>query len=363
MTVTLDYNINPVVNRRPTNSRILEIEGQAIDATVNANLWQVPPEELDYFVENSQGVQIRVDHGDTVEHVKGGINILRREGDTIVFEGEVSGDEQLIDKILREYVNCVSPSVVGDFECSLCRASSRDANLDLVHLCAGAWEVVRHPRFVELSIVTKGAYEKCKFKPKGFAASVTANQQNALNATLAKRGLCAKCTSPTFACLACKGEHLQVSRTDIVDGSDNHKNQGEKHMSANPNPTESIQSEIAKHAATLAEACSRQIAEASKTIADACNKAIADAAAKSKLELQALIAQNNDALVKKFGAKSIGQGVAGVANEPPSHTFKLSNAAGQVFEVPTAMLYFKNLMAAAEDNRRIHGQTQTQGVS
>ena len=362
MSISLDYNINAQAKPRTVNARVLEIGGQAIDCSVNANNWQVPPEELDYFIASSQNVQIRVDHGDTVEHVKGGINFLRREGDAVVFGGEVSGDEQLVDKILREYVNCVSPSVVGDFECSLCRANTRDAELNLVHLCVGAWEVVRRPRLVELSIVTKGAYEKCKFKPKGFAAAVTDNQQKALVATLAKRGLCAKCTSPTLACLTCTGEHSQVCLADVV-GSDNQKNLGEKHMSANPNPTELIQSEIAKHAATLAEACSKQIAEASKTIADVCNKAIADAAAKSKLELQALIAQNNDALVKKFGAKANGQGVAGVINEPTQHTFKLYNKAGQVFEVPNTMLYFKNLIAATEDNRRIHGQTQTQGVS
>ena len=67
----------------------------------------------------SQNAQIRVDHGDRVEDIKGVINILHlpqtsADGRIVVpFEGEVSGDEELLAKIEREYVNSVSPRILG----------------------------------------------------------------------------------------------------------------------------------------------------------------------------------------------------------------------------------------------------------
>jgi hypothetical protein len=37
--------------------KLLNIEGVAIDTSVNANKWQVPPEDLDYFVSTLKGAQ------------------------------------------------------------------------------------------------------------------------------------------------------------------------------------------------------------------------------------------------------------------------------------------------------------------
>ena len=73
--IQLDYNV-PVTFKRSSDGKVLLIQGTAIDDTVNENSWQVPAEELPYFVAVSQNAQIRVDHGDRVEDIKGVINIL-----------------------------------------------------------------------------------------------------------------------------------------------------------------------------------------------------------------------------------------------------------------------------------------------
>ena len=95
----------PVTLKRSVDGKVLLIQGTAIDDTVNENSWQVPAEELPYFVASGQNAQIRVDHGDRVEDIKGVINILHlpqtsADGRIVVpFEGEVSGDEELLAKI------------------------------------------------------------------------------------------------------------------------------------------------------------------------------------------------------------------------------------------------------------------------
>ena len=139
-TIQLDYNV-PVTLKRSSDGKVLLIQGVAIDDTVNENSWQVPSEELPYFVANGQNSQIRVDHGDRVEDVKGVINILKQpqlaeDGRIFVnFQGEVSGDDEFLNKLEKEYVSCVSPRVLGEAYCSSCGCSSRDDHMNLVHIC------------------------------------------------------------------------------------------------------------------------------------------------------------------------------------------------------------------------------------
>ena len=47
--IQLDYNV-PVTLKRSVDGKVLLIQGTAIDDTVNENSWQVPAEELPYFV-------------------------------------------------------------------------------------------------------------------------------------------------------------------------------------------------------------------------------------------------------------------------------------------------------------------------
>jgi hypothetical protein len=346
----LDYNV-PVKFKRSADGKVLLIQGMAIDDTVNANMWQVPQEELPCLVASGQNVQIRVDHGDRVEDIKGVINILHSpqpsaDGRTVVpFEGEVSGDEELLAKIEREYVNSVSPRILGEAYCSLCGSRSRDDQMSLVHICRGAWEIMRRPRLVELSIVSIGAYEHAKFKPVGFAAAMNANQQSSISAVFAAKGksLCVKCASvPSLGCLNCNSEvHSQKG------ANQENENSEERKLSTNqPLDAEAIKAMIEKHASNLAEACNKASAEAVTKAVEAAREAV-------KLETAAIAAKVDESVKQALKQRAPGKGVAGVLNE---HLEPQKVQPGMVAVPP----YFKELAAAAQKKRTFDAQV-TQG--
>ncbi len=348
--IHLDYNV-PVTFKRSTDGKILLIQGTAIDDTVNENSWQVPAEELPYFVTNSQNAQIRVDHGDRVEDIKGVINILHQpqtseDGRIIVpFEGEVSGDEELLAKIEREYVNSVSPRILGEAYCSLCGFRSRDDQMNLVHICRGAWEIMRRPRLVELSIVSIGAYEYAKFKPVGFAAAMKADQQEAIRKALSAQekvpcGLCA--SALTLSCLSCNSQaHSQMGANQKKENSE------ERKLSTNqPLDAEAVKAMIEKHASNLAEACNKASAEAVTKAVEAAREAV-------KLETAAIAAKVDESIKQALKQRTPGKGVAGVLNE---HLEPQKAQPGMVAVPP----YFKELAAAAQKKRTFDAQV-TQG--
>jgi hypothetical protein len=51
--------------------KLINIEGIAIDTSVNANKWQIPEEDLDFFVQSLMGAQLRVDHAESALMVVG----------------------------------------------------------------------------------------------------------------------------------------------------------------------------------------------------------------------------------------------------------------------------------------------------
>ena len=156
--------------------KLVNIEGVAIDTSVNANKWQVPEEDLDFFVQSLQGAQLRVDHAESALMVVGKIAETKRLGNQVWFRAEV-GEEKLIEKILRNYVNHVSAQVDSDdVECSKCKRPTRKEGM-LIHLCPGAWEIVHKPKVRELSIVASPAYQTTEFKPVGFAAAMNESQK------------------------------------------------------------------------------------------------------------------------------------------------------------------------------------------
>jgi uncharacterized protein Veg len=125
--------------------KLINIEGVAIDTSVNANKWQVPEEDLDFVAESLVGAQLRVDHAESALMVVGKVAIANRVGNTVTFTAEV-GDQNLIEKIIRNYVTHVSIQVDSDdVECSKCRRLTRKEG-QLIHLCPGAWEVVHKPK-------------------------------------------------------------------------------------------------------------------------------------------------------------------------------------------------------------------------
>jgi len=357
--IQLDYNV-PVTFKRSSDGKVLLIQGTAIDDTVNENSWQVPAEELPYFVAVSQNAQIRVDHGDRVEDIKGVINILKEPKVApdgrfeVPFEGEVSGDEELLTKIEKEYVNSVSPRVVGEAFCSACGNHSRDDQMNLVHICRGAWEVMRSPRLVELSIVSRGAYEHTKFKPVGFAAAMNASQQSSITAVLGAKGksTCVKCASaPNLGCLNCKSEVHSLSGVN--------QNLGDrKEMSASTNSpidAEAVKALIDQHAKNLAEAC-RQTAEACKSEAEAAVKKAVEAAREAaKAENAANLAKIEAMITAALNKRPNGKGAVGNLDEnrePP----KLQPG---MVAVPS---YFRELAAAAKKKRSFDAQFGQAGV-
>ena len=62
------------------------IEGQAIDSSVNKNRWQVPSEDLDFFVETVNKAGLRINHGLATESVKGDVVKAWRVGDQVSFK-------------------------------------------------------------------------------------------------------------------------------------------------------------------------------------------------------------------------------------------------------------------------------------
>jgi hypothetical protein len=159
--------------------KLINIEGVAIDTSVNANKWQVPEEDLDFFVQSLMGAQLRVDHAESALMVVGKVPEAKRMGNSVWFRAEV-GEEKLIEKILRNYVNTVSAQVDSDdVECSKCKKPTRKEGM-LVHLCPGAWEIVHKPKVRELSIVASPAYKTTEFHPVGFAAAMNDSQYDAI---------------------------------------------------------------------------------------------------------------------------------------------------------------------------------------
>jgi len=156
--------------------KLVNIEGEAIDTSVNANKWQVPEEDLDYFASTLKGAQLRIDHAESALAVIGVVPEATRRGDIVTFRAEI-GDLPIIEKVLRGYLTHVSVQVDSDdVECSKCKRPTRKEGM-LVHLCPGAWEIVHKPKVRELSIVASPAYQKTEFKPVGFSAGMTESQE------------------------------------------------------------------------------------------------------------------------------------------------------------------------------------------
>jgi hypothetical protein len=166
---------------------LLPIEGTAIDTSVNANKWQVPPEDLDFFTTSLKGAQLRIDHAESVLSIVGKVPEAIRSGNQVFFQAEV-GEPSIIPKILRGYVNHVSVQVDSeDTECSVCGKQTRIEGI-LTHLCAGAWEIVHKPRVRELSIVASPAYQNTAFHPVGFAAAMALSQLSRGNKDVGSKG-------------------------------------------------------------------------------------------------------------------------------------------------------------------------------
>ena len=155
---------------------LLNIEGTAIDTSVNANKWQVPTEDLDFLIQTLKGAQLRIDHTESVLAVIGKVPDAKLATDNSVWFRAEIGDLPVIERVLKGYVDHVSIQLDSDdVQCSKCLQQTRKEGL-LVHLCPDAWEIVHKPKVRELSIVASPAYKNTDFKPVGFAAAMNENQ-------------------------------------------------------------------------------------------------------------------------------------------------------------------------------------------
>lgn len=173
--LSISYHVPFHANENTAKNGLININGEAIDDSVNQNHWQVPAEDLDFLVESLKGAQLRIDHIESVLSIVGKVTGAERIGNKVNFEAEVTGDA-LIEKIIRGYLNAVSCQVDSEnVQCSKCFMQSRKDGL-LIHLCPDAWEIVHSPKVRELSIVASPAYANSKFKPLGFASAMDASQ-------------------------------------------------------------------------------------------------------------------------------------------------------------------------------------------
>ena len=253
------------------------IEGQAIDTSVNKNRWQVPSEDLDFFCETLKKAGLRINHGDSTESVKGLVTKAKRVGDQVFFEAEASGDPVLLTQIEKKYLRMVSPRVVSDnVVCSLCTGKTRDANMRLIHLCAGAWEIMHQPRCVELSIVADAAYENNTFRFKGFAAAMDESQRQGLIASICE------CTDKSHCPCGLKTLRAKL-QPDLhglnnINGEKNKMSSGENQPPNAPTAPgvkpkagteltyQQLEDELTKNTSQIMDACKAAIAASEKTI-------------------------------------------------------------------------------------------------
>ena len=296
------------------------IEGQAIDSSINLNRWQVPNEDLDYFVSTLQKANVRINHGESTEDIKGKVTKASRVGSKVLFEAEVSGDPVLLTQIERQYLCMVSPKVVSDdIVCSLCQGKTRDANMVMVHLCAGAWEIVHKPRCVELSIVAEGAYENNLFHLKGFAAAMDESQRKALVASVCECADEAKCP--------CGIKSLKSQVQSDLHGLNQLNKQGEKQKMSEEKPVEApIAPEAPAKAGT--ELTYQQFEDAltknTTQIMDACKEAIAESTKKLEAKVESEVKAAVAAAIPKPKPTGKGQ-VVGDFNAAVDDAQKLNN--------------------------------------
>lgn len=347
----LQYQIKPDIQL--TNG-VLIISGEVMDESVNQRNWQVPTEEQDYLIANSQDALLIVDHGDKdnnirTEHVHGKITSLVKNQiggrDTIQFTAEASGDPEFLNKLQSQYIQCVSPRVIGSRLCSGCGLPTFTASGEFLHLCKGAHEVIRRPKMVELSIVPLGAYKNSKFKVLGFKAAFSENQNSLVASALlaSQRKPCGACAlAPTIGCLACSNCHSE--KTEL------HKETQNKMSTLQTPPTmEEIKAAIAEAVKPVMEACTRAEAAASKAVEASSPEKFTAITNKVRDELAASM---------KLGAKAAngGKGAQGaLGGEDPKKPFN----PGAVTVTP----YFKDLLAAASKQQALFGAAQNTGVA
>ena len=178
-------------------NNILIIEGQAIDTTVNDRNWAIEEADIPDFIASLKDsvIQIRDAHrAISTEDIKGKVTEAWRDGNSVRFRAEILGDPALLQKILEGCITDSSPGIIGaEYICSVCRKPDRDeTKTKIVHMCSGGHEIIRKPRWIEQSLVPKGAYANNKIRVVGFKAGQDLSFREALQN---HQCTCTACTS------------------------------------------------------------------------------------------------------------------------------------------------------------------------
>jgi len=149
----------------------LPIEGELLDTSVNKNKWQVLAEEMPSIARQvKRGVQLRVDHSNSVRDIIGATNKgeFDSKNNKVLFGAEVD-DPVIARGIIKGRLGYVSIGAQADAHCSACDVKYKgykECN------CKAGHTIIKNVKLREVSIVSNPAYVNSKFNPISFVASV-----------------------------------------------------------------------------------------------------------------------------------------------------------------------------------------------
>jgi hypothetical protein len=146
----------------------------------------------------------------------------------------------------------------------------------MIHLCAGAWEIVHQPRCLELSIVAEGAYANNLFRFKGFAAAMDESQRQGLVASICE---CADKSQCPCGLKDLKAKlQPDLHRLNNITGEKNKMSSGENQPPNAPTAPgekpkagteltyQQLEDELTKNTTQIMDACKAAIAENEKKL-------------------------------------------------------------------------------------------------
>ena len=149
----------------------LPIEGELLDTSVNINKWQVLAEEMPSIARQvKRGVQLRVDHSNSVRDIIGATNKgeFDAKNNKVLFGAEID-DPVIARGVIKGRISFVSIGAQADAHCSACDVKYKgykECN------CKSSHTIIKNVKLKEVSIVSNPAYVNSKFNPISFVASV-----------------------------------------------------------------------------------------------------------------------------------------------------------------------------------------------
>jgi hypothetical protein len=168
--LNLQWNAN-IEMSQDIDGKSLLIRGVLLDTSVNKNGWAIPQEELVSIASQvHNGVQLRLDHGQSVRDIIGGTTKgeVNSEQNKVMYEAEVD-DPNVIRGILKKRIRTVSVGTRAKAFCSKC---NKLTSVSRMCKCEGAHIILKENKVKEVSIVNEPAYEQAEFVPVSFVASV-----------------------------------------------------------------------------------------------------------------------------------------------------------------------------------------------